>query len=459
MRFHRIVGSTGNRVLRAVAATLALGLLPATGSAAGTSNEATVAAYLGAWNGDGDRLDAALAPDFVDHTSLLPLDAPMFKAQIGMWRTAVPDLKVTLLERTDGADVAMLRLRYEGHAKDPAALLPLTSGAVMIEQLERLDLRGDRITSRAAMIDEWTLPLEWMFVPPATEPFEPHAVESVATFRPGGFLESVAMAADGTLYVSTGIDGGISIIDRTRIVKPFAKLDVGPGGFMMCVAFDPHGVLYATVSSRKPEMLGVWRFDAGGRGTRVGALPMGAAPNGFAFDGRGNVLIADSFGGVIWRLSTSGGTAQVWLRHPWLTPRPLVGRFPGANGLQRAGNSIVVAVSDRSRLIRVPIRADGSAGEPSIISATTPVDDFAVAPDGTLYLTTHPFNTVMRLARDGRQTVIAGPAQGVVGPTSAILGADGWLYVAMDGGLYRPLPGIAPRASVVRIRLVPDTHH
>lgn len=455
MRLHRNLSRGACAIIGTIALTVAVGCLPATSAASAAQDDAAIAAYLDAWNGDPSRLDSVLARDFLDSTTLLPLDAPMFKAQIRLWREAIPDLKVTLVERHDGADSAMLRLRLEGRPKDSAALVPLSGGSVLIEQTERLGMRAGTIASRAAAIDEWTLPLEWMFVAPPSAPFEPHLVQDVAAFGRGGFLESIAVARDGSLFVSTGIDGAIAMIDTRRKVTPFAKLDVGPGGFMMCLAFDPQGVLFATVNSRNPAILGLWRFDQAGNGTRVGALPPGAVPNGLAFDGRGNVLIADSFGGVIWRLPATGGEPQVWLRHPWLTPRPLVGRYPGANGLQRAGQSVIVAVSDRSLLLRVPIGAEGVAGAPEIVSANIPADDFAVAPDGTLYITTHPFNTVVRLDRNNRQTVIAGPAQGVIGPTSAAIGRDGWLYLATDGGLYRPMPGIAPRASVVRINVAP----
>ena len=442
----------------AAALALVLGLMPGHASAEGEV-DAAVAAYLDAWNGTAGRIDDVLAPEFVDTSSLIPLDAALFKAGLTQWRLAVPDLKVTMLERYEASDAIVLRLRYEGHPAHGRDLTPLTGGALSIEQIERLSLRGNRMTARKSMIDEWTLPLEWMFVPPPSNPLEPHTVQRVATFGAGRFLESIARAPDGALYVSTGIDGGIARVGREGSVQSFADVDVGHGGFMMFVALDSQGALFATVNSRDPANLGVWRFNRDGHGRRISALPAGAVPNGLAFDGRGHLLVADSFGGLIWQVPVNGGEAREWLRHRWLSPRPLVGRFPGANGLQRDGNSIIVAVSDRSQLVRVPIEADGKAGEPSILSSTVPADDFAVAPDGTLYLTTHPFNTVVRLTRDGRQTVIAGPAQGVAGPTAAIIGSDGWLYVATDGGLYRPLPGTNPTASVVRIRLKQEDNH
>jgi hypothetical protein len=110
--------------------------------------------------------------------------------------------------------------------------------------------------------------------------------------------------------------------------------------------------------------------------------------------------------GVLWQVPVSGGVAKVWLRSELLLPRPLVGRFPGANGLQRVGATVVVAVSDRSLLLQIPINGDGSAGSPAILGYAVPTDDFAVALDGSLYLTTHPFNSVVRMTKHGELSSI-----------------------------------------------------
>jgi hypothetical protein len=441
--------------LRTAASVAVISLLLAARGANAAEGDAAIAAYLEAWNGAPGRLAAALDPGFTDRTMLLPVDAAMLAGHIDGWRAAIPNLKVTLLERASAPGLALLRLRFEGQPADPHVLLPLTGGMLHIEQSERLSMKNGRIASRQATVDDWTVPPELLFVAPASSPFEPHRVEPVAELGASVFLESIVAAPDGTLYVSTGLDGGIVRIDENGAVKPFAAVDVGAGGFMMCLALGSDGVLYATVNSRKPDVLGIWRFDRSGRGVRIAALPEGATPNGIALDGRGNALAADSFGGVIWRVPLAGGAPEVWLRDSRLLPRPLVGRFPGANGLQRAGATVFVAVSDRSLLLGIPILDDVKAGEPRIVSSTLAGDDFAVAADGTIYVTTHPFNTLVRLSPGGRQTVIAGPAQGVVGPTAAAIGADGALYVANDGGLFRPLPGVEPRASVVRVRIAP----
>jgi sugar lactone lactonase YvrE len=434
-------------------ASAALALILVAPGVPAADDDAVVANYVDAWNGAPGRLEAVLADDFVDQTSLLPLvDRSLFGMRLAEWRVALPDLRVTLLERASAKGREVLRLRYEGQPANPSGLVPFSGGRVSIEQTEWLTIAEGRITSRRAVTDDWTLPSELMFVPPPAAPVEAYAAERIASLGPGKFLESIAFAPDGRLFVSTGMDGAIVTLDAAGNVKPFAKLDVGAGGFMMCLAFDRPGTLYATVNSRAPGVHGVWRFDREGRASRVVALPPGSAPNGLALDDRGNLLVADSFAGLIWRVPVAGGPAEPWLRHRYLVPRPLVGRFPGANGMQRFGDAVIVAVSDRSLLLRIPILENGGPGAPEILASGLPGDDFAVASDGTLYVTTHPFNSVVRVSPDGERTVVAGPAQGVVGPTAAAFGPDGSLYVVNDGGLFRPLPGIAPVGSVVRLR-------
>jgi sugar lactone lactonase YvrE len=451
------------RSLLAAAATLALAVPPAELVAAepsraepaspGTAGERAdvVDAYLAAWNAGPPAFERLLTEDFVDRSMLLPLDRGPFMAQVAAWRAAVPDLEVTLLERASSPGREVLRLRYAGKVANAPGLLTYSGSELSIEQTEWLSVTDGRIGTRRALLDEWTLPAEWMFAAPPAAPYEPYAAKAVAELEPGRFLESIAIAPDGRLFVSTGLDGGISVVTPGGEVTPFARVDVGPGGFMMCLAFDRAGTLHATVNSRNDDVRGVWRFTADGRGSRIAALPPGAVPNGIAIDARGDVLVADSFGGLIWQVPARGGEAKPWLRHDWLRPRPLVGRYPGANGLQIAGDFAYVASSDRGLLLRIPIGADGGAGAPEVYVNGMPADDFTVASDGTLYLTTHPFDTVVKLTRDGRRSVVAGPAQGVIGPTAAAITREGALYVVTDGGLYRPSPGQPVVPRVVRL--------
>jgi hypothetical protein len=68
-----------------------------------------------------------------------------------------------------------------------------------------------------------------------------------------------------------------------------------------------------------------------------------------------------------------------------------------------------------------------------------PGDGLDVTADGTVYVATHPFNTVERIAPDGTRTTIADASVGVVGPTDVWALDDGSLLVVQDGGAFLDL--------------------
>jgi sugar lactone lactonase YvrE len=90
--------------------------------------------------------------------------------------------------------------------------------------------------------------------------------------------------------------------------------------------------------------------------------------NDFTLDAQKNLYVADSFG-KIWRLPKGGTALAVWSTEPLLAPSTS-GGF-GADGIAFDGSGAlyVNAFSD-SRLLRIPINADGSAGTATSITVT-----------------------------------------------------------------------------------------
>ena len=103
-------------------------------------------------------------------------------------------------------------------------------------------------------------------------------------------------------------------------------------------------------------------------------------------------------------------------------------------------------------MLRAVVLADGSAGPLEPFAENLRADDFAVAADGTLYITTHPANSVLRLAPGGSRTTIAGPAEGAVGSTSCAL-AGHKLFVITNGGLWSPYQGVPQEAKLLCVDL------
>ena len=84
--------------------------------------------------------------------------------------------------------------------------------------------------------------------------------------------------------------------------------------------------------------------------------------------------------------------------------------------------------------------ADGKLGAPTVFASGIPGDDFAIDKEGSLYVTTHPFNTIVRVKQDGSRNIIADASQGIIGATDAAFGTtpgdENTLYVATDGGAF-----------------------
>ena len=165
-------------------------------------------------------------------------------------------------------------------------------------------------------------------------------LQTIVAFNPAAkeTPENLAIAGDGTIYVSLAFASEIRRIapDGTQ-----SKLTIPTmGGITVGVAIDRHGHgLDVAVRSPDPAAAGIWRVPLASFAdpTRVAALPTSSFPNGIAFDSAGNLYIADSNLGVIWRLAPGASQAAVWSESPLLAPTgasfmnfPL----PGANGIK-----------------------------------------------------------------------------------------------------------------------------
>jgi sugar lactone lactonase YvrE len=93
-----------------------------------------------------------------------------------------------------------------------------------------------------------------------------------------------------------------------------------------------------------------------------------AAANAIAEDGDGNFLISDSFAGTITKVAHDGSSQRVWKQDVLLTTH---GSPPfGANGVafDREQEYLYVANTGDSRVLRIRVREDGSAGPVEIFA-------------------------------------------------------------------------------------------
>ena len=234
--------------------------------------------------------------------------------------------------------------------------------------------------------------------------------------------ESVAIATDGTTYVSLAF---ASEIYRITPTGRQSTLDIPTaGGITVGLAIDSHDTdfLYVAVRSADPTAAGVWRVarDRFDDPTRVVSLPTDSFPNGMTFDQRGNLYIADSDLGRIWRVAPGAPQATVWAAGPLLAPTGESFQgfvLPGANGVKVRGRTLYVSNTAGRTILTIPIDPDGSAGSMTVRFHGVEADDFAFAANGDLYVTDNPGSQLLRITPGGIIATLANATDGLDNPS------------------------------------------
>jgi sugar lactone lactonase YvrE len=143
--------------------------------------------------------------------------------------------------------------------------------------------------------------------------------------------------------------------------------------------------------------------------------------------------------GRIWQVNPATGEVKIAIEDPLLAPRPFVSLAPGANGLGFRGDALIATVSDRALVLRFPREGD-SFGPAETLASGIPGDGFAVDKDGALFITTHPYDTVVRIGPVGQESTVATAVHHVAGASDAafgpIPGGGVGLFVVTDGGAF-----------------------
>jgi hypothetical protein len=250
-------------------------------------------------------------------------------------------------------------------------------------------------------------------------------LQVVETFNraAGQTPENIAIADDGTTYISLAFASEILRIspdgNETVLTMPTS------GGITVGVAIDRHhaGDLDVAVRSSDPAASGIWRISRVNFGgpIRIAALPTESFPNGITFDPQGNLYIADSNLGVIWRLVRGASEATRWAAGPALAPTGdsyLGFPLPGANGIKVRHGVVYVSNTSTKDILTVPIGDDGEAGPIRAKFTDIEADDFAFAANGDLYVTENPPSRLVVVSPCGEITTLATHADGLENPSA-----------------------------------------
>jgi hypothetical protein len=319
---------------------------------------------------------------------------------------------------------------------------------------------------------------------------------TIATFPENFFLENLAVRDDGSILVTV-----LNHKQLWYVPTPGNDLPVTPvpvttfDHFTMGIVETAPDIFYLGTAGKatieRVDLRG-WHPGAPVRRTRVLTFDPPAGLNGACAITARIILIADSLGGLIWRvdLADDGLTAmaKVWLQHDTMAPNPdptvrsVLGPQPGINGIRYAARTGFIYYTGSAQGVFMRVAVDPvtyePVGEPEFVAHDTSADDFCIDENaGVAYLTTHVDNTLLRVpldpaAADAAAGVVAGDpfTEQLVGPSSAAWGrgpADYGrvAYVTTDGGYtaaeyHRPgTDGIVRPAQVLRVQFEADGDH
>lgn len=199
----------------------------------------------------------------------------------------------------------------------------------------------------------------------------------------------------------------------------------------------------------------------------IANIPGAALLNGIAFAGpnSSNLLVADTFRGLLWNVNIHTGSVSITLNNTATQgPTSPGSTNAGINGVKLHNGTIYFTNTGASALYTIPVNPDGTVSfgaVPSLVTSNLTCDDLLVDDSGTAYVA-GPLDVITRVGLDGQKRVIAGTfnstGSDLVGPTAVRFGrgpSDRWsLYATTNGGLSEVGPGSGSgSAGVSRIDL------
>ena len=227
---------------------------------------------------------------------------------------------------------------------------------------------------------------------------------------------------------------GLEVDDAGRVyVATFGFTSSGSAsGLGQIFVFDRNGHLLRqlSVAGSSPHLLGlrfhpmtgallVIDFGAGqvldvdpltGASTVFMTLPsplphpaLGSGLNDITFDRAGNVYVSDSFQGIVWTTTQSGGVASVWVDSPLLRT---TGVPPfGANGLRfnRAETKLFVANTGDDTIIQITAAAEMSGRTASVFTnSVNGADGLLVDEDDNLWVVANQSDEIVVVDPTGK---------------------------------------------------------
>jgi len=267
----------------------------------------------------------------------------------------------------------------------------------------------------------------------ATAPVSAPRVVAHFNLGAGQTPEDFALAPDGAADVSFAYADEVARVTRggnTQIIGQLPKTGDCPvikAPVSLGIARARNGSVYAVDCTGNSDT-GVWRLRAGSAPVQIAQLPAGSFPHKMVLDDQtGELYIADSVLGVVWRVPAAGGTPVIWAQGPALQRTSVF----GANGITLHDHAVWVSNTDQGTIVRIPVRADGSAGpiRTVVTGLAGQVDDFTVlGNDDTILAALNPSSQVVLIRPGSAPQVVLTAADGLSNPTDVAVRGDA-MYV------------------------------
>jgi sugar lactone lactonase YvrE len=274
---------------------------------------------------------------------------------------------------------------------------------------------------------------------------------TVAEFPANTFLENIAVAKNGDLFVTSLEDGKIFRVKPSGEKSEFIKID----GKIAGITFGKGSQLIVTgwAEGKTPS---IFVISGDGRLQSTTAIDGAVFLNGIIPFEKDLYLIADSYRGAIWQFDGKTKKYGIWLEDASLSRNNASNPFPGVNGLRRRNGDLYITNTEQQKIYRIPISSDGRPGTSVLFAKDVNGDDFAFDESGNLFVTTHVYNSVVKIDPKGKVSIVAEQEQGAAGSTSLAFGrgkAGKSIYFVTNGGMSLPPAGGVQAAKVVRLEL------
>jgi hypothetical protein len=256
----------------------------------------------------------------------------------------------------------------------------------------------------------------------ATAPVSQPRIIAHFSWSAGQTPEDIALEPDGAVDVSFAKANQVAQVTRSGQVDVLGQLPrsgdcpvIGvPVSAGIARAHD--GALYVVDCTGNADT-GLWRLRHGSAPVQIAQLPANSFPNDMALDDQtGDLYVADSLLGVVWKVPTQGGAPLIWATGPALERTS----FFGANGIAVHHHAVWVSNTDQDTIVEIPIRADGGAGSirPVVTGLAGGLDNFTVfGPDDTILATVDRSSQVVLIRPGGHPQVVLTAADGLSNPT------------------------------------------